>query len=294
MSSKKTLQETYTSIRERLALARRLFAFGEKSPELAKLFLDCTDAGTAEVETALDSLVKHRLAMQEFRNEFRLYSDLLVSSHKSPLKEEDAYPCLYDRTTETGYDRHYIYHPAWAARVLAKSRPSKHVDISSTLHFCTLVSAFIDVDFYDYRPAPLTLSNLTSTAADLTHLPFDSDSIDSLSCMHVIEHIGLGRYGDPYDVNGDRKAAQELSRVLAPGGQLLVAFPVGHPRIQFNAHRVYSHEQVLDMFAGLSLVEHVLIPDGAVENGPIESPSSELIASQHYGCGCYVFTKTQG
>jgi SAM-dependent methyltransferase len=288
---KKTLHETYTSIRERIALARRLISFGEINPALSKLFLECATVDDTEVKSTLESVVRQRLAMQEFETEFKLYSERLVAAGKDPLREEDAYPCLYDRTTETGYDRHYIYHPAWAARILAQSSPSKHVDISSTLHFCTLISAFIEVDFYDYRPAPLTLSNLTSTAADLTNLPFDTHSIESLSCMHVIEHIGLGRYGDPYDVDGDKKAASELSRVLAHGGKLLVAFPVGRPRIQFNAHRVYSHEQVLNLFSGLKLLQHALIPDGDVADGPIENPSTELIAAQSYGCGCYVFEK---
>jgi hypothetical protein len=36
--------------------------------------------------------------------------------------------------------------------------------------------------------------------------------------MHVVEHIGLGRYGEPMDEQGDLKAIEELKRVLAPGG----------------------------------------------------------------------------
>ena len=58
--------------------------------------------------------------------------------------------------------------------------------------------------------------------------------------MHVVEHIGLGRYGDPVDYDGDLKAIAELQRVLAPGGNLFFVVPVGQPRIMFNAHRVYS------------------------------------------------------
>ena len=56
-----------------------------------------------------------------------------------------------------------------------------------------MVSAFIPVEFYDYRPAELSLSGLEFKHADLTHLPFADNSVESLSCMHVIEHIGLGR-----------------------------------------------------------------------------------------------------
>ena len=130
----------------------------------------------------------------------------------------DRFPCLDDRTGTTGFDRHYVFHPAWAARILAQTRPVEHVDISSALIFPVLVSAFIPVKFYDYRPADLQLNNLTSEHADLLALPFPDGSIPSLSCMHVVEHVGLGRYGDPPDPDGDLKAIAELKRVVARGG----------------------------------------------------------------------------
>jgi len=229
--------------------------------------------------------------MREFAQEFKNFCALLHADRREPLSEADAYPCLDDRVPQTEFDRHYIYHPAWAARELAKFAPRKHIDISSTLHFATIISAFIEVEFFDFRPAQMRLSNLTSSAADLTQLSFASNSIESLSCMHVIEHIGLGRYGDPFDIDGDRKAARELSRVLAPEGRLIVVFPVGRPRIQYNAHRIYSHEQALELFSGLRLLECALIPDGPAEDGLIKNPSSDLIMAQSYGCGCYVFSK---
>lgn len=152
----------------------------------------------------------------------------------------ERYPCLYDNTRTTNLDSHYIYHPAWAARILAKTKPLCHVDISSTLDFCTLVSAFVPVKFYDYRPANLSLSNLSSESADILSLPFASNSIKSLSCMHTVEHIGLGRYGDSLDTDGDLKAITELKRVLAMGGNLLFVVPIGGiAKIMFNAQDIH-------------------------------------------------------
>ena len=203
----------------------------------------------------------------------------------------DFYPCLSDKTNETEFDKHYVYHTSWASRVIAKTNPKVHVDISSFIYFAALVSAFHKVEFYDYRPANLQLDNLLCKAADLTNLPFENESVQSLSCMHVIEHIGLGRYGDPLDPNGDLKAIAQLIRVLSIGGSLLFVVPIGKPKIMFNAHRIYSYKQVLEYFSDLKLEEFALIPDNQKDVGLLYNPSEEIVDSQNYGCGCFWFKK---
>ena len=171
------------------------------------------------------------------------------------IKISDFYPQIKDKTIKTGFDTHYVYHTSWAARKVREINPEFHTDISSSLYFSGIVSAFVPVKFYDYRPANLKLSNLESESADLTKLNFENNSINSLSCMHTIEHIGLGRYGDQIDPNGDIKAIIELKRVLAENGSLLFVTPVGKPKIEFNAHRIYSYEMIMEMFEGLKLME---------------------------------------
>ncbi len=202
------------------------------------------------------------------------------------------YPCLNDKTEETLFDRHYIYHTAWAARILSKTKPNKHVDISSSLYFSSLVSAFTPVDFYDFRPPQLKLSNLTVRRANLLSLSFKDNSIASLSCMHTVEHIGLGRYGDQLDPEADLKAIKELIRVLAPNGSLLFVVPIGgKPKIMFNAHRIYTYEQIMEYFSQLQLKEFVLIPEKSVHGGLVNTPSKDLLDKQTYACGCFWFTK---
>lgn len=205
---------------------------------------------------------------------------------------QDIWLCFGDATDITRFDRHYVLHTAWASRVLAKTRPQLHTDISSSLYFVTSVSAFVPIRFFDYRPANLQLVGMTTEAADLCSLPFADQSINSLSCMHVVEHVGLGRYGDPIDYNGDLKAAAELRRVLARGGQLLFVVPIGaKARIQFNAHRIYTSRQVIDMFCDLSLKEFAMIPDREQDGGLVISPNESLIQKQRYACGCFWFIK---
>lgn len=207
------------------------------------------------------------------------------------VRWEDRLPCLADAGRATRVDRHYVYHTAWAARLLARLQPARHYDFSSLHYFATLVSAFVPVTYCEFQPGGIRLPGLRSLAANLLSLPFVDDSLPSMSCMHVLEHLGLGRYGDPLDPQADRKAAAELRRVLTPGGMLIVVVPVGRPALRFNAHRVYSHGQVLDMFEGLQLLTSALIPDSAATGNIIPDPTPELIAAQRYGCGCFLFTK---
>lgn len=223
--------------------------------------------------------------------DFLKFKKISYPQSRFKLVWRDRYPQLFDKTTTTEFDAHYLYHPAWAARIIAKNKPKKHIDISSVLHFSTLVSAFVPVEFYDYRPATIKLSNLTCGSADLTALPFPDNSVESLSCMHTIEHIGLGRYGDPLDPDGDLKAMKELVRVLAPGGTFLFVTPVGKPQIRYNAHRIYSYEQIMNYFSDLILQEFSLVPDNGVEVGLVENATREMVDMQKYGCGCFWFKK---
>jgi SAM-dependent methyltransferase len=200
---------------------------------------------------------------------------------------------LADAVRQTPFDRHYIYHTAWAVRVLAESQDlMMHVDIGSSLYFVGAASALLPVSFFDFRPAELSLDGLSSAQADLSRLSWADNSVDSLSCMHVIEHVGLGRYGDPFNPDGDLGAVSELKRVVAPDGQLLIVLPLAaRARIDFNAHRVYAYQQVLEMFDGFKLVEFALIPDDARIGGLLRHACPELVATQRYACGCFHFRK---
>ncbi|MEN0111129.1 MAG: DUF268 domain-containing protein, partial [Planctomycetota bacterium] len=118
-----------------------------------------------------------------------------------------------------------------------------------------------------------------------------SGSVASASCMHVLEHIGLGRYGDPVDPDGDRKAAAELERIIAPGGDLLIVTPVGKPRVCFNAHRVYSFELLRGLFPQCDLVEFSMAPDPGEGPSFLRNADPQAVADQRYACGCFWFRK---
>lgn len=206
------------------------------------------------------------------------------------IEYADLYPFIDDDTNTTQFDPHYLYHLSWAIRKVREISPERHIDFSSHIHFASMLSAYVATEFYDYRPAEVSLSNLKTGKADLLKIPFPDNSLQSVSCMHVIEHIGLGRYGDQLDPDGDLKAVEELKRVIAPGGNLLFVTPTGKARLMFNGHRIYSFSQILKMFDGFELVEKSIVADNW-QTGIIIDPDPEMIDQQNYACGMFWFTK---
>jgi len=200
----------------------------------------------------------------------------------------DAYPQLHERVVTTRIGSHYFYVNGWAMRRIVAQQPVQHVDIGSLTMFVNLLSAVLPVTFVDYRPLKAKMEGLTNLGGDILNLSFANNSISSLSCLHVAEHIGLGRYGDPLNPNGTRQACAELHRVLAPGGNLYFALPVGRPRVCFNAHRIHAPKTIVNYFAGLDLVEL----SGVHDDGRfVERVSLSEFDKSEYACGMFLFKK---
>jgi SAM-dependent methyltransferase len=204
------------------------------------------------------------------------------------VRWKDTFPCLSDELPQTPLDPHYFYQGAWLARRLAGMPPRNHVDVGSSVMMVSVLSAIVPMTFVDYRPLRAELQGVRSIAGSLTALPFEDTSIESLSCLHVIEHVGLGRYGDELNPQGSRLAAAELARVLSHGGKLYLSVPVGRARVCFNAHRVFAPETIVSMFTGCELATFSLVDDEGnfLENAPLAAASS-----LSYGCGMFEFRK---
>jgi SAM-dependent methyltransferase len=202
----------------------------------------------------------------------------------SELHVADAYPCLTDRTKKTPFDAHYFFQPIWAMERIVRSGAVEHVDIGSQISFPGMLSAIMPVTFLDLRPLEVEIGRLRSIAGDLNGLPFADQSLSSVSCLHVVEHVGLGRYGDPLDPHGSRVACKELQRVLAKGGSLYLSVPVGRERVCFNAHRVHDPRTILGWFDGLELVEFSAVDDSGKLQQAVEPAAA---ASFRYGCGLF-------
>ena len=177
------------------------------------------------------------------------------------LKWRASYPCIGDNVATTPFDAHYFYQSVWAADLVRQRQPQWHLDVGSRIEYVASLTMLTEVVFLDYRPLPVTLPRFQSLGGTILALPFDDRSVPSLSCLHVAEHIGLGRYGDPLDPSGTARAAGELARVLAVGGVLYFSTPVGRPRVCFNAHRIHQPQQVLNMFSTLRMTGFAAVDD---------------------------------
>ena len=172
----------------------------------------------------------------------------------------DWYPALRDRTTVTPVDLNYFYQDTWAAGKILAARPKLHVDLGSTALLVGILARSTQVISVDVRPLSVALDGLVTCAGTGVALPFRDRSIRSLSSLCVLEHIGLGRYGDQIDPQGTEKTAAELQRVLAPGGDLYLSVPIEkESRVYFNAHRAFSMTTVTKMMGELGLEEAVFV-----------------------------------
>jgi len=205
------------------------------------------------------------------------------------IKFADTYSCLFDRTAKISVDSHYFYQHLWAFKKIHSLNPKLHVDVGSSAEFVGLLSTITKVHFVDIRPLDVcNVKNLEIIKASILDLPYEDNSLESISCLHVAEHIGLGRYGDLLDPLGTKKAAAELTRCLAKGGNLFFSLPIGKPRLCFNAHRIHSPRQIIDYFKDLKLVELSGTND---QKTFIENIDIGILENAKYGCGMFWFSK---
>ena len=222
---------------------------------------------------------------------FWYIKDLIIYKIKDPkskLVSTNLFPILSDKTSFTSFDAHYFYHQLWAFEHILKKKPKEHVDVGSAYQLVGFISKITKVTFIDIRPMQVSLKNFYSKKGSILDLPYKNNSIKSLSCLHVAEHIGLGRYGDPIDPYGTKKACKELSRVLAKNGLLYFCVPIGKNRICFNAHRVHTPKTIIGYFKKLKLVEFTVVDD---DGNFIQNADPKIYNDINYGCGMFLFKR---
>lgn len=208
-----------------------------------------------------------------------------------------SFPILNEKFEESGnMTGHYFHQDLYVARELFKDNPKKHLDIGSrTDGFVAHVACYREIEVMDIRPQNINIENITFKQADLMILPEELiDAYDSISSLHVIEHFGLGRYGDPIDYNGHIKAIKNITKMLRKGGKFYFSTPIGIQRVEFNAHRVFSVKYLIDLFKkDFEIQRFSLVNDsGNIEiNCPLDEESVRNKYNFQYGCGIFELIK---
>ena len=209
--------------------------------------------------------LKDTVAWWRFWRSYREYNRLAPRAMRP--NPNLLYPCLGDDTGETLIEPIYFYQDAWAFERIVRKSPQAHVDVGSHHKFVALLSKVVPVTMVDIRPLSLPLESLKFRKGSILELPFEDGSIFSLSSLCVIEHIGLGRYGDPLDPRGTEKAIAELKRVLAPGGTLWLSMPVSDENVvHFNVGRIFSMEYLLSLIEPLQVADQAYIVDRSLQS----------------------------
>lgn len=220
---------------------------------------------------------------KSFKRQFDIHLNELIESN-SDFK---VYPAMrYDVGNHPRSNQDFECE--FASRNLAKTNPDKVLDVGSYRRFIIGLLAGYNVTTLDVRSRETTLSNETVLTSDAKQLDIPSDSFDSIVSLCAIEHFGLGRYGDEFDITADKKGFSEMVRVLRPGGSLIftTTITMGEPHLGFNAHRIYNHEMIEDFCQGLTKQEETYF-SYKMNRSCTKEEVTNLPKEMDIYCGCW-------
>jgi len=106
-----------------------------------------------------------------------------------------------------------------------------------------------DVTYLDWRRPPI-MPGITVRVGNALSMPFERDRFTALTSTCVLCHVGMGRYGDPVDEDGESRMLAECRRVMRSDGlAALMVGPVyaGPPVVIGNIHRVTTPEEFAEL-----------------------------------------------
>lgn len=198
-----------------------------------------------------------------------------------------SHPYLFDKKDNNLKLQYFHFQDLWAFEKIKKYNILQLLDIGSNLNFITFASSICKINYMDIRLHKITINNINSIEGDITKIPYKDDSITNISSLSVIEHIGLGRYGDQIDINGMEKSVKEFERVLKKGGNLIVSFPIGKENIiEFNAHRISNLKFIEKLFTNFKMLDETFI----FQNN-FNDRKEFIKKNEPNGIGCFHFIK---
>lgn len=206
-------------------------------------------------------------------------------------------PCLHDWYEKGGATKlEYFWQDLLVARRIFATQPERHVDVGSRVDgFVAHVASFREIEVFDVRPISTQIPGVRFKQADFMQPATGmADYCDSLSCLHALEHFGLGRYGDPIDPKGFERGFANMASLLRKGGVFYLSVPIGASRVEFNGQRVLDPQAIIKLALqnSLDLREFTLIRQGGqVEVQVLDEARLSDLARQRYALGLFTFAK---
>lgn len=203
-------------------------------------------------------------------------------------------PVLGEDVVESGVaSGQYFHQDLYVARRLHALAPDRHLDVGSRVDgFVAHVASFREIEVIDIRPLQTTAKNIRFVQADLqaSENLAQLGTADSVSCLHAVEHFGLGRYGDPLQIDGHIEGIRNIAKLVSDGGRLHIGVPIGPQRLEFNAHRIFGVATVPKILgSNFKLKRFSYIDDAG--NFHEDVPFVEDQVAEDFGClhGCGIF-----
>lgn len=242
-----------------------------------------------------------RIFLQTLRG-FHLYVRDWIIFRKAFSGNMAFMPCFHDRFEEGGATKtEYFWQDLFVARAIYAANPVRHVDIGSRVDgFVSHVASYRECEVIDVRPISTVIPGITFRQADLMNpsalLATDASGYcDSLSCLHAIEHFGLGRYGDPINPLGYEQGIANMANLLKPNGTFYLSTPVGFERVEFNANWVFDPRTIINcaQASGLVLTRlFVIAPIKGVSEVEINSNTLFELSNVPYQLCLFIFRKS--
>lgn len=233
------------------------------------------------------------------RSDYREYRrQLMEAAAPNEFPVGRRYRIFWEKAAEAGYvGGHYFHQDLLVAREVFEQRPTRHIDVGSSIHgFVSHVASFRTIEVIDIRPVINPVAGIMFIQQDATQLGPEWDgAADSVSCLHALEHFGLGRYGDRIDPDGWRRGLDGLTRLVQPGGRLYLSVPTGATqRVDFNAHRVFRLPFLRDLLTQDFSIDRLAFVDdegGLLSDVDPFGAESERSFGCTYGCSIWVLRK---
>lgn len=193
--------------------------------------------------------------------------------------------------------KHYFSQDLLVASYIYKDGPVKHVDFGSRIDgFVAHVASFRKIEVFDIRNNKMQHKNIIFKKKDIMNIePKLNNYCDSLSCLHTLEHLGLGRYGDKIDPHGHIKGFANLIKILKPNGKLYLSFPISdRNKVFFNSERTFNAKEILKWLDSKDCKLKIIKFDYIDDNEKIylnASINSSRLDNINYGCGIYTLKK---